>query len=256
MNERRSTQHGSSALVLGCLVALIASVAIAAAPIDRIELSDDLDVIHALGPDGALVLSYTIEDWRAWASQHLDAALGAPVMIGDVALEVSTFQAFGYADLTPDGRQLLVVATAYAMLTTASVFTVLDLDVGALDVVAKPAFGDVGELAWSPDGRYLAYTLGSARAYGDGLHVDDVHDGRRVLALDAHEALGGEVGASLGAVVDAYGWFPTFRDLAWSGDGVLAFASHDPALGEEEGVLRWAFDVTTQDLRLLDADAQ
>jgi len=140
---------------------------------------------------------------------------------------------------------VLLVATTYAMLTTASVFTLLDLATGELAVVAEPAYGDVEALVWTPDGRYVAYTLGSARAFGDGLHVDDLLDGRRLLELDAHTALTTEAGASLGAVVDGFGWFPGFREPAWEEGGVLAFLSHDPSAGFEEGAVRWRFDVAS-----------
>ena len=131
---------------------------------------------------------------------HLVAGLGGPVTIGDVELEVSTFQSFGFA------------------------------------------YGDVEELAWSPDGRFVAYTLGSARAGGDGLHVDDLKERLRLLEFDAHAAPATDAGASLGAVVDGFGWFPGFRDLVWHDDGLLTFVSHDPSLGFEEGEVRWRFD--------------
>ncbi len=188
-------------------VILLASALTAAAvaegdPLVQVDLGDDFTQVLGVGPDGSTQFTYAIDAWRAWAVEHLDAALGGPVTIGDAELDVSTFQTFGFADLAPDGERVLLVATSYAMLTTASVFTLLDLATGELAVVAEPAYGDVESLVWSPDGRYVAYALGSARAFGDGLHVDDLIDGRRLLELDAHAALATEVGASLGALVD------------------------------------------------------
>ena len=215
----------------------------------RLELSEDFQTVTAFAPDGAVAFTYTIEDWRAWAEEHLDAALGEPLTIGDVEMPASTFYAFGFAEMAPDGR-VLVVATTYAMLTTASVLTYLDPDTLELEVVAEPAYGDVEALAWSPDGRFVAYSLGSARAFGDGLHVDDLEQRRRLLDLDARSALASAAGSALGAVVDGFGWFPAFRDLAWDDDGALVFATHDPAAGAEEGELRWRFDVGSGELRV------
>lgn len=230
-------------------IALTAAALAAGDRPQRVELSDDFQTVTAFAPDGAVAFTYTIEDWRAWAEERLDAALGGPVTIGDVEMPASTFYAFGFAEMAPDGR-VLVVATTYAMLTTASVLTYLDPDTLELEVVAEPAYGDVEALTWSPDGRFMAYALGSARAFGDGLHVDDLEERRRVLELGAHSALASAAGAALDAVVDGFEWFPAFRDLAWGDDGTLAFATHDPAAGAEEGVLRWRFGVVSGELRV------
>jgi len=247
MNSLRGTMHRVGFVLLA--IALTAAAQAAGDRPQRVELSDDFQTVTAFAPDGAVAFAYTIEDWRAWAEERLDAALGGPVTIGDVELPASTFYAFGFAEMAPDGR-VLVVATTYAMLTTASVLTLLDPVTMALEVVAEVAYGDVETIAWSADGRFLAYTLGSPRAYGDGLHVDDLEERRRVLDLDARSVLASAAGAALGAVVDGFGWFPVFRDLAWGDHGALAFATHDPAAGAEEGELRWRFDVGSGELRV------
>ena len=243
MDLYRRLSSPVSVILLAC--ALTAAAVAEGDRLAQVDLADDFTQVVGVDSDGGVVFTYAIDAWRAWAVEHLDAALGGPVSIGDVELDVSTFQVFGFADLAPDGERVLLVATTYAMLTTASVFTLLDLATGELAVVAEPAYGDVESLAWSPDGRYVAYALGSARAFGDGLHVDDLTEGRRLLELDAHAALATEAGASLSAVVDGFGWFPGFRGLAWDEGGVLAFVSHDPAAGFEEGAVRWWFDLAS-----------
>ena len=199
--------------VLLLAIALVATALAAGDGVQRVELTDDFQTVTAVAPDGDIAFAYSIEDWGARAGEHLAAAHGGPVTIGDVEMPVSTFYACGFAEMAPDGR-VLVVATTYAMLTTASVLTYLDPDTLELEVVAEPAYGDVEALIWSPDGRFVAYSLGSARAFGDGLHVDDLEERRRVLELDAHAALASAAGGALDAVVDGFGWFPAFRDLA------------------------------------------
>jgi hypothetical protein len=169
-------------------------------------------------------------------------------MVGDVELPASTFYAFAHAEVTPDGDRVLLVATTDAMLTIASVLTLLDPATLALEVLAEVEYGDVEATAWSADGSFLAYTLGSARASGDALHVDDLASRRRILDLDARSALASEVGATLGGVVDAFEWFPAFRDLAWASDDAVEFVTNDPAAGAEEGELRWRFDLESGDL--------
>lgn len=87
---------------------------------------------------GAGAFTFSIEDWHACAEDHRGAALGEPLTIGDAVMPASTFYAFGFAEMAPDGR-VLVVATTYAMLTTTSVLTYMDPDTCELEVVAEPA---------------------------------------------------------------------------------------------------------------------
>ncbi len=230
------------------LVYALAAASLAAGDlVQRVELAEDWQSVAIVAPDGAVQFTFSIEAWRAWAADHLEAALGGPVTIGDAELPPSTFHGFGFAGVAPDGRVLLA-ATTYAMATTASVLTLLDPATRELEVVSDVAYGDVEEVAWSPDGRFVAFTLGTARASGDGLLVDDVVERRRELELNGQQALASDAG--LGTVVDAFEWFPGFRDLAWGSDGTLAFVTHDPAVGAEEGVLRWRYDPATGDLRV------
>jgi hypothetical protein len=93
-------------------------------------------------------------------------------MVGDVELPASTFYAFTHAEVTPDGDRVLLVATTDAMLTIASVLTLLDPATLALEVLAEVEYGDVEATAWSADGSFLAYTLGSARARARGIATD------------------------------------------------------------------------------------
>jgi hypothetical protein len=242
----RATRFG-----IGLLVCLSVAAAFAAGDhVQRVELSDDFQAVTVFAPDGAVLLTYAIAAWRAWAEEHLEEALGGPVTVGEVELPASTFYAFGHAEVTTDGTRVLLVATTYAMLTTASVLTLLDPASLALEVVADVAYGDVESTAWSADGRLLAFALGSARASGDGLNVDDLASRRRILELDARSALASDAGAALGAVVDGFEWFPAFRDVAWADDGALVFVTNDPAAGPEEGELRWRFDPGSGELRV------
>ncbi len=231
---------------------LFASFAMAAGPGDaplRVSLSDDGMTVTGLAADGALVFTFTMDDWRAWASEHLEARLGGPVMIGDVEMAPSTFYAFGAAAVSPDGTRVLLAATTYAMLTTASVVTLLDPVDLTLEVVAEPAYGDLEEVVWSPDARFVAYTLGSARASGDGLRIDDLLDMRPAFELTGPELLARGQTPDGAAVPSPYDWFPGFRDIRWLTPDSLAFVSFELALPAEVGAVRWSITVDGGDLR-------
>jgi len=244
----RTTHRWHHAGVAVVALAWSATFAAGGAVPTVVDVAEDHQAVRVYGEDGTPAFMLTIHDWRAWAEEHLADALGGPVTIGDVEMEPETFHGFAVAGLAPDGRRLLVVATTYAMLTTASVLTVVDPATATLTAVADVAFGDVEALTWSPDGRYVAYALASARAFGDGLRIDDLETLRPVLELDARSALASEALADSGAAtasVDAFAWLPAFRDLTWDEDATLTFRSHDPALGPEAGVLVWRFEATS-----------
>ncbi len=133
-------------------------------------------------------------------------------------------------------------AFAYAMLTTVSLIGLLDPVDLTIDVLAPPAAGDVERFVWSPDGRYVATVLGTARAEGDRLRIDDVSAGRRVGAWTGGDVLDAAARAGQGVVEDPSAWTPRFRDLTWSEGGErLAFATADPLHSDGEGVAHgWA----------------
>ena len=235
------------------MLVLFTSLALAAGPSDaplRVSLSDDWMTVTGFDADGVAVFTFTMDDWRAWATEHLEARLGGPVMIGDVEMAPSTFYAFGAASASPDGSRVLLAATTYAMLTTASVVTVLDPTDLTLEVVAEPAYGDLEEVVWSPDARYVAYTLGSARASGDGLRIDDLLDMRPEFELTGRALLARGQAPGADAVPSPYEWVPGFRDLLWVAPDRLAFTSFEVALPAEVGAVRWSITVDGADLRM------
>ena len=220
--------------------------------LESIDRDEGGGAVRGVASDGSTAFVYTLDDWRAWAVEHLEASLGGPVRIADQAMPPDSFHGFGAAALAPDGERLFLAAGTYAVLTTASVVGVLDTESLGFEAVREPAHGDVGEVAWSPDGRYVAYTLDSARAHGDGLRVDDMRALEVVRSVAGVELL--EVAAASGFAVDtdARGWLPEIADLDWSGAAELTFTTADPVgEEEEEATVRWRIDADGDALRLV-----
>ena len=229
--------------LLGCVPAAQPSATVA-----RAELARDRDVIRVVAATGEPLLRYTLPEWRRWAEANLTRALGGPVMIGENERPPSTFDGFGAARLSPAQDRLAFSATTYAMLTTVSVVHLLDLEEQDLSVVRDPPFGSVRGFHWSPDGHYLAYALGTARADGDRLRIDDARRLEPAVELDGQKLIEAARRSGREVAAEARQWLPQVRQLEWSESGRLLFTTDEFDGG---GELRWSVDPATGSLALL-----
>lgn len=214
--------------------------AAAASTIASARVAEDGATVVLTDAEGEMLRALTIEEWRAWAASRSGGLAEAPVRMGEVTLGPDAFDRFVAAVPTPGGEAALAIATAYAMLTSLSHFSLVPV-VGEPRRLGPVLMGDVEELAWSPDGAYLAFTVGTAQGAGVDLEVRAGRDGavvRHVAPDDLLRAAGhapdenGATGAFL----------PGFRDLAWSEKGdVLTFRTDLPAT---QSTGRWRLDVS------------
>lgn len=218
--------------------------------LESIDRDEGGGAVRGVARDGSTAFVYTLDDWRAWAVEQLEASLGGPVRIADQAMPPDTFHGFGAAALAPDGERLFLAAGTYAVLTTASVVGVLDVRSLDFEAVGEPALGDVGEVAWSPDGRFVAYTLDSARAHGDGLRVDDMRALSVVRAVAGEDLLEVASASGLAVETDARAWLPEIEGLDWSGAAELTFTTADPVDEAAGATVRWRIDADGDALRL------
>ena len=225
------------ALVLQRMTGPARAASDAVTAVASVTIADDRTTLHAEGPDGAAAFEFTVGAWQAWAEEHLEARLGAPVRIGDQEMPPSTFDMFGAAAPSPGGDRVAFTVHAYAMLTTVSIVAVLDAVTLEVDVVSEPAFGGVDEFAWSPGGRFVAYALDTARAQGDGFRIDDLRELRPVRHLTAEYVLA--VAPTGPRAAEPPEWLPMFRDPTWIGDTRLLVTTNDPSVAEA-GERRWS----------------
>ncbi len=218
--------------------------------LESIDRDEGGGAVRGVASDGSTAFVYTLDDWRAWAVEHLEASLDGPVRIADQAMPPATFHGFGAAALAPDGERLFLAAGTYAVLTTASVVGVLDVRSLDFEAVGEPALGDVGEVAWSPDGRYVAYTLDSARAHGDGLRVDDMRALEVVRSVAGEDLLEAAAARGLAVETDARAWLPEVEGLDWTGAAELTFTTADPVDEAAGATVRWRIDAHGAALRL------
>ena len=197
----------------------------------------------------AIEFAITIEQWRSWAEERLDRFLDEPVMIGDMRQDPGNFGWFGAVAVGPDGQRAAFAVSAYAMATSATLVGVINAQTMALRMMAEPGFGDVTELHWSPDGGYLAYPFGTARAAGEHLRMDNIEDAEKAFTLSgedigrAIEAARDDGETGLGGP-DPAQFLPHFRELAWDSEGDwLEFTTNkrspDHRDPEDRETIRW-----------------
>lgn len=219
----------------------------------------------ALGPDGTTVtfenahdevlFVTTLQAWQAWVAGDPVRLDENPVRLGDAAqLGPDTFFRFGVAIPTPDGCEVVLSAMSYAIATDAAFLVRARMD-GSFVRYGPVTFGVIEEPTWSPDGAYLAFAIGTARASGDALEVRSHPSGRRAASVDAkrlvdawREAGGTESRPELTASDLALAFLPNIHSLAWLGDGRrLSFVTDRPS--GTPGTVAWTLDLRDGSLR-------
>ena len=191
---------------------------------DASAAEDGGELILTPHDPGAAPRTLTLEDWRNWARERLDDALGEPVRIGEFTQGPDEFGWIATAALDPAGRRVAFPVSAYAVATTASLVHVLDAETMDIAVVPEPIYGDIAEMRWAPRGGFVAYAAGTARAAGEYLRVDDTDEMTRAFVLNgadigrALEEERGEGETGLGGP-DPSEFLPHFRDVSWENDG-------------------------------------
>lgn len=214
---------------LGLLFAPLLALALAAggdpSAAVHAQIRDDARVLRLRDATGRTLHAWTVDAWQAWAAPRWEQLLDEPPRIGQRPLRARDFDRFGFARVAPDGERVAFSVTSYAMLTTLSLVGTLDLDDGEIRMVRRAKHGTVEAPTFAPDGRHLAYALGTARAGGESVRVDDLIALEEVARVDGEDLLdaAGRVAAPEGPP-----YLPHLRDLAWAAPAVLTFASDPP----------------------------
>jgi Tol biopolymer transport system component len=165
-------------------------------------------------PDGKLIL-YSHNDYKK------DARLYTITPAGGRPRRLTEHGSDGGAVWSPDGSK---IAFAHSETDRSLAFgnesrshlEVMDAGEGHARRLAENSGTDL--LAWSPDGRTVAY-----QGADDGLHSIDVNGGSKLTF-----ELGGSEGAP--GTVDGIGWSPGGRRLVYTSGGQIYFATADAGL--------------------------
>ncbi len=201
--------------------------------------------MRVLNEADEVMFQLTIEELNRWTEDNWDIFEEPP----EVAMREVDPGGFGFFDraasISPDNRRLVFSVSDYAAATTVSFVITADIESGELDMVDEPTRGSVEEYVWSEDGDLIAYTLGTARAGGDFLRVDDVRQMQKSFALSEEELLA--VLDPDQELVEAGQYMPSFGELKWRDDR-LYFSTEHP----DNDRVRWSVAADGSDLKMED----
>jgi|GEM_PF-1613922 hypothetical protein len=210
-----------------------------------VDLSPDRESFQVLDLEGQSLLNFSIEDWQDWAEANWNNSLSEPLMIGQEEITPDRFLAFDAVVLSPNFEEVAFSLSSYAMLTDLSLVNIIDLNSGQIRMSSKGTFGQIGEIQWDPSGRYLAYSLNTARAGGDALAVDETDRLTKKFRLGESEIV---AGLQIEDQIDSGVLNPEFRNLSWAETGSrLHFTTNTLNIGQNAF---WSIDPNGIDLVL------
>ena len=205
------------------------------------EGEQEAQEIRVLEEDQEEVFSLTIEDLNQWTADNWDQFEETP-QVGMRDVEPDNFGFFDRAaSISPNNRKLIFSVSDYAAATTTSLPIVVDLETGEMEFIKTPTRGTVEEYVWNEDSSKVAYSLGTARAGGDYLRVDDIDQMDISFNLEGEYLL-----MELESDLEANEFMPVFGQLNWVGDQ-LEFETEDP---ESDDRLEWIIDGDGENLSI------
>ena len=221
-----------------------------------VELSEDHKSLSAGFADADSTFTFTVEDWREYLEPQWEELYPEPVKIGDVEQPPERFDFIGNASLSPDQKQIFFSVTAYAMATTVSLVGVIDAETLRPHMMRDYSMGSIDGFGWSSDGSKIAYSLGSARAGGDYLRLDDLEKFEKITSFSQDEIIEAlkEHDPEYHPGSDHPNRLllkPRFREKEWVSDHQLEFTTNKYDRNDEEQV-RWQYDIREGKLKVLD----
>ncbi len=199
--------------------------------------------IRVVNEEDEIMFQLTIDELNQWTQENWDIFEEEPE-VGGREVDPGGFGFFDrVASISPNNRKMIFSVSDYAVATTVSFVIVADIESGEMGMIDKPAPGGIESFSWAEDSEMVAYSLGTARAAGDFLSVDNIVDFEREFILSEEELL--EVLDPEEEMVEVGQFMPVFQDLEWS-EGRLYFTTEHP----EEDRTDWSVDKEGVDLRL------
>jgi len=193
-----------------------------------LEQTEESNVLRLLNSKEEIVLSYSIEEFKEWANQNWEKIFEeTPRFIEDIEGTEVTPEDFQFFDktsvLSPNKEKIAFSVHSYFVATHMSFIGIIDIKTEKIDLIPDKSRGIVESIIWSPEGTHISYALGTGRARGDYLSVDNVREMKKSFTLTGED-------------LSEVRFMPRFRELNWK-ENKLYFKTDHP---EKEGNINWS----------------
>ncbi len=146
---------------------------------EKIEIIDNNNVLYSL----------KIEDFNSWAKENWDDIFEEKPTFGDLReVEIDNFYNFNNTAIISVLENYLAFSVSdYAALTDISFVGIVDLEKEDIFLINKENIGAVQTMIFSPDDKYIAYSLDTARSQGEYLTVDNIIEKTKEITLSAED---------------------------------------------------------------------
>ncbi len=193
------------------------------------------------------VFSISIEEFNEWTKEiwHL---FDEDPEVGEREVVPGSFGFFDRtAKISPNHEKMVFSVHDYAIATTVSFLTVVDLESGKMNMIDPSARGEMGEVFWSPESDYISYGLSTARSGGEFVSVDDVNNLEKLITVSGNDVL--EIMDPNENFAEFNRFMPRFRGLNWTDNYNLQFVS-DSAQEDALPVI-WNLNIEEKSLEIV-----
>lgn len=189
------------------------------------------------------IFKYSILDWREQVKGDWKIFFPESIITDSGEVDEENFVWFSAVSAFPGISKIGFSTSTYGMPTDVSLFWLLDVTTKEIKLIGEENWGVVGNIVWSSNGDYFAYSLSSKEKNGNYLTIDNVKNLQKEVVFSKEEiitAVQGEWSSTL--------YFPEFRNLKWSeeNENILFFTTNSLEEGAE---LKWSFDVENKSLK-------
>lgn len=193
--------------------------------------------------DNNTIYSLTISDFKTWAKENWDSIFEETPAFGDLReVEVDNFYSFhNTAIISPLKNYLAFSVSDYAALTDISFVGIVELNEKEISLISKENIGSVQTMLFSPEEKYIAYNLDTARAQGDYLTVDNALNRTKEITISEKEILSA-INSDCNEV------YPQFSNLYFRNDNELYFTAQNC----DEEKIEWILNIADKEIHKKD----
>lgn len=209
---------------------------------EEVRITDAEQQLRVFDSVGNEIYQLTIHDLNEWVSEYWDDVFAVRPSFGEIREVNTEFSRFDQvAAVVPERNEVLFVVSDYAAATTLSFVGILNLNSEQIHIPPFTNNGGISSIYVSPEGEYVAYSLDTARAQGDGLVLVDMVNQERIQEFNGVDIIST---LTTDENVASNEYLPQFTVIGWIQNHTLEFSTVDPR--EQSERVQWRFNIQTE----------